>query len=141
MAAGLNVPGFKTQQNVPRMTPERRSSPRVSGQTSIVLSDANADFTAKMHNLSTSGVCCMVDKFIAPMSKLTIQFGLSLNSHSASIRCIGVVVRVESRMTSLEHGSYDVAIFFTELLAKDRNVIAQFVHRRLSQKTAPESFE
>lgn len=116
------------------MSPERRSSPRVkTGQAPLVLGEDGSVMNAQMHDLSTTGVYCTSERFIAPMSKLEVRFELPVQGKPLDIQCRGVVVRIEPVVTSPERGSYQIAIFFTELLARDRLAIAQFVRERLPE--------
>ena len=111
---------------------ERRRSPRVDERVALSLSDAGTELRTETRNLSASGAYCTLDRFLAPMTKLALRFELANGSRRVTIRCSGVVVRVEPVIASAERGQYHVAIFFTELAERDRAAISRFVSQRLS---------
>ena len=114
------------------MSQERRASPRVLERVLLDIADAGITLRTETKNLSASGAYCMLERFIAPMTKLQLAFDLPNGSRRVKVRCSGVVVRVEPVVTNAERGGYNVAIFFTELAERDRVAIAQFVRRRLA---------
>ncbi len=111
---------------------ERRRHARAAERIALAITDAGAALSTETKNLSASGVYCTLERFIAPMSKLQLEFELPNGSRRVKIRCTGVVVRVEPVIANVEHGLYNVAIFFTELTERDRSAIARFVRRRLA---------
>ena len=117
-----------------KMHHERRRTPRTAEKLPVVISDASDELQTETHNLSASGTYCTLNRFIAPMTKLTLQFELPNGSRRSRIRCSGVVVRTEPMIANVERGRYHVAILFTELAERDRSAIARFVTQRL---TAP----
>ena len=98
----------------------------------VTLTDASVVVKAEMKDLSASGVYCALDQFIPPMTKLQLTFDLVQGAHRSTIRCAGVVVRIEPSITMTMRAQYDVAIFFTELAARHRAAITRFVRRRLA---------
>ena len=115
---------------------ERRRAPRIAERLALAITEAGAQLTAETNNLSASGAYCTLDQFLAPMTKLQLRFELPGGSRRRLIRCSGVVVRVEPVITNADHGRYHVAIFFTDLVARDRTAIARFVRQRLSASPA-----
>ena len=66
-----------------------------------------------------------------------LLFELPNKSHRpTSIRCSGVIVRVEPVISNLQQGHYHVAVLFTELAERDRTAIARFVRQRLSASSS-----
>lgn len=122
MAAGMTPPSSQ----------ERRRAPRVPGRVSLAITDATAVVEAQTKNLSASGVYCALERFIAPMTKLQLEFELPQGDRQARIRCSGVVVRVEPIITTVDRARYNTAIFFTDLVERDRMAISQFVRHRLT---------
>ncbi len=114
------------------MSKERRRAPRIAERIALSIADAGTALQTETKNLSASGVYCTLDRFLAPMTKLQLQFDLPHGSRRARIRCMGVIVRVEPVPASAERGRYNTAIFFTELSERDRSVIARFVRERLA---------
>lgn len=119
------------------MTQERRAAPRVAERITLAVTDDKTTLQTETKNLSASGAYCLLDQFVAPMTKLQLQFELPGGLRRAKIRCSGVVVRVEPLVTEAVHGRYHVAIFFTDLSDRDRASISRFVKRRLADGSAP----
>ncbi|MBI3083337.1 MAG: PilZ domain-containing protein [Candidatus Omnitrophica bacterium] len=114
------------------MSHERRRAPRVPERVPLAITAAEAVVEAETKNLSASGVYCALERFIAPMTKLQLAFELPQGDRPARIECSGVVVRVEPIITSVDRARYNTAIFFTDLVERDRMAISQFVRRRLA---------
>ena len=53
---------------------ERRRTPRVAEQVPLAITDAQTVMEAETKNLSASGVYCALERFIAPMTKLQLEF-------------------------------------------------------------------
>lgn len=114
------------------MIRERRRSPRIAERVVMAITDAGTELATESHNLSTAGVYCTLDRFLAPMSKVQLRFALPNGARSSKIRCTGVVVRVEPVIANASRGQFNVAIFFTELSDHNRSAITRFVRQRLS---------
>lgn len=119
-----------------RMNPERRVAPRIAERIRFAITDGSSRIEAETKNLSTSGAYCLVDKFIAPMTKLAVEFELPHKPHAHKVRADGVVVRIEPVVTANQQGQYYIAIFFSDLPQRDRETIAQFVRDRLASGKA-----
>lgn len=115
---------------------ERRSSPRIAERLTLAVTDGGNVIEAETKNISVSGVYCNVSRFIAPMTKLQVQFEVPNGSRKASIRCTGVVVRAEPAVTSGGEGRFHIAVFFSDLSSRNREAIAQFVRQRLAASAA-----
>jgi c-di-GMP-binding flagellar brake protein YcgR len=113
------------------MRNERRRSPRAAERIAMTVTEDRADLRAETNNLSASGAYCTLDRFIAPMTKLHLQFALPNGSHNTTIRCSAVVVRVEPLIANAQRGRYHVALFFTDLSDRHRSAITRFVQRRI----------
>ena len=111
---------------------ERRRNPRIAERVVMAITDAGTELTTESHNLSTAGVYCTLDRFLAPMSKVQLYFALPNGRRASKIRCTGVVVRVEPVIANASRGRFNVAIFFTELSDRHRAAITRFVRQRLS---------
>lgn len=111
---------------------ERRRHLRTPERVSLDIQDAGTALSTETKNLSASGAYCTLNRFIAPMSKLQLRFELPHGARRVKIRCTGVIVRVEPVIANAERGSYNVAIFFTELSERDRSAISRFVRERLA---------
>ena len=132
------------------MSEERRRVPRIIERVPVAIHDAGTELHTETTNLSVSGVYCTLDRFIAPMTKLQLDYELpdlpaapkkrtsgaaqAGGSRRVRIRCSGVVVRIEPVVANAEQGRYHVAVFFTDMTERDRSVISRFVQRRLSSR-------
>lgn len=114
------------------MTQEKRSAPRIVKQIRFAITEGANVVQAETKNLSTSGAYCLIDKFIAPMTKLEIQFELPHKSQKIKVRAIGVVVRIEPVVSANQQGKYHIAIFFSDVSSHDRESIAAFVREHLA---------
>jgi hypothetical protein len=115
---------------------EQRRTPRIAERVVMAITDAGTELTTESHNLSTAGVYCTLDRFLAPMSKVQLHFTLTNGPRASKVRCTGVVVRVEPVIANASRGRFNVAIFFTELSNRDRAAITRFVRQRLSAASA-----
>lgn len=111
---------------------ERRRAPRIAERVVLAITDGGTELSTETKNLSASGAYCTLDRFIAPMSKLQLRFELPERSRRTTVRCAGVVVRVDPVIAGAERARYNVAIFFTELSERNRSAISRFVRQRLS---------
>ena len=111
---------------------ERRRAPRIAERVALAITDGGTELTTETRNLSASGAYCTLDHFISPMSKLQLRFELPQGTRRTTIRCAGVVVRVEPVIAGAERARYNTAIFFTELSERNRSAISRFVRQRLS---------
>lgn len=118
------------------MSQERRAAPRITERLRFAITEGSTVLEAETKNLSTSGVYCLVNKFIAPMTKLAVEFSLPRKPHAVLIRSTGVVVRIEPVVQANQRGQYLIAIFFSDLSSRDRESIAQFVRDRLASTGA-----
>ena len=115
------------------MENERRRQPRIRERVILALQhDEQGVLEAETQNLSASGVYCTIEQFIPPLTKLQLESELPHGPRVSRIRCTGVVVRVEPILSSADRWRYRIAIFFNDLLERDRAVISQFVVERLA---------
>ena len=116
--------------------PERRRAPRVAERISLTLAQADGVVQAETQNLSAAGAYCTLDRFIPPLTKLELQLELPDGRQRTSLRCTGVVVRVEPLIATPQRGRYQTAILFTELSDRDRSAIERFVVQQLAKRSA-----
>ena len=115
--------------------PERRAAPRVAERIRFALTQDGSVLEAETRNLSTSGAYCTASRFLAPMTKLQVQVDLPGGARRTTVRCTGVVVRVEPVVATPDRGEFHLAIFFSDLSERDREAIAHFVRTRLASAT------
>ena len=90
------------------MQPERRKSPRLAESLALAVSQNGTAVHGETNNLSATGVYCTLKQFIAPMTKLKIEFELPQGTRHVRVRCTGIVVRVEPMIA--DAGSVTVAM-------------------------------
>lgn len=115
---------------------DRRQAHRVLERLALSITDGGGALHAETQNLSTAGAYCTLDQWIAPMTKLQLDFELPTAPKSSRVRCGGVIVRVEPIVASADRGRFHIAIFFSEISERDRAAIAEFVRQRLAARPA-----
>ena len=120
-------------------TQERRKDPRVAGSLPVSISSAEWQCQTQTQNLSASGVYITLEQFIAPMSKLQLRFELPNGAKNSAIEATGAVVRIEPAIEAAQRSRYNVAIFFTDISARDRAIIKKFVSQRMTVKNAADA--
>ena len=110
---------------------ERRTAPRIDHQIPVTVKARRESFVVQTKNLSASGAYCVSSSFLAPMTRLNIQFRLKAGDRSHEIACRGVVVRVNPPSPQRRYAAYDMAIFFSDLSDEDRAAVARYVLRHL----------
>jgi len=121
---------------VPRKN-EKRKYPRVKdGNISLkVKSGDNIDIITKSLDISASGLYCKVEKEIPLLSRIKILLILPKSKSGASgavqttkIETDGVVVREHPVIMDGRIAHYDLAIFFDNISAKDRESILGYIN-------------
>ena len=113
---------------------ERRRFPRIKdNKVSLKLkTDQFESAISQSLNISASGVYCKIDKELPLMSRVKIILMLPEKSPEAphkaqKIETEGVVVREHPVIENGKIMHYDVAVFFDNLSAKDREVIKKYI--------------
>lgn len=112
---------------------ERRHAPRALSRLAIVLTDDRQEVSTTTENISASGAYCRVSHYLPVMTKVRIRLELSAQSKPRTVRCQGVIVRIEPPLADPSRDHYDVAIFFHELDDRDRSVLSQYVQQHLQR--------
>ncbi len=114
---------------------ERREHPRVDARLSIRLEGvpddgALAQIVTESQNISASGVYCTCSHFLSPLSKVALTIVLPRVPGEAGrkdlIKCEGIVVRCQP-VAKRGDRRYELACMFSDLDARRRERIAQFV--------------
>lgn len=110
---------------------ERRTAPRVKAQIAARLRDSEFEITTCASEISSAGVYAQIDRKIEPMTKLELTFMVPVKKRGAGstkrIKAKGIAVRVEAASVPDNPNNHNVAILFTDISARDRDVIAEFV--------------
>ncbi|MEQ1631008.1 MAG: PilZ domain-containing protein [Planctomycetota bacterium] len=107
---------------------ERRRAPRAFADFPIQLSTGqvspNQGVTeGRLKDLSAIGLCCTTKAEVAEFTKLGID--LQLPGHSRRHTIQGAVVRSEPSRT--EKGTFEIAVYFTEIEPATKLAIGEFV--------------
>ena len=116
---------------------ERRGSPRIEMQVPMNLAVDGEMLITRTKNLSASGAYCTLRRFLEPMTKLQVQLELPGRPRPTKVVCYGVVVRIEPPRPLPKRSSYHIAIFFHDIAARTRSIIAQYVRERMQGACSP----
>ena len=110
---------------------ERRRFPRLKDD-GLSLKLRLDDFDSITHtlNISSSGVYCKLDKELPLMSRVKLILMIPDANKENALRDLevsGIVVRQHPVTIDGVIKHYDVAIFFEDLSAKDKDVIANYI--------------
>ena len=120
---------------------ERRRRPRVAADLDMKLDLPGHRATARLRDISTSGVRCLTDRPMPVMTqvRLVLVIPLPASRDGREIVCGGAVVRsapAPSAGTPAHRGesggglaAFDTAIFFTDMNETDRADVEAFVSR------------
>ncbi|MFH1577591.1 MAG: PilZ domain-containing protein [Candidatus Omnitrophota bacterium] len=112
---------------------ERRRYPRIARQIPLRIKHEDYDFVSQTRDISCLGAYCTVNKHIPVFSIISIILLLPLQKNRkntcASVRCKGVVVRIEKDPKA--HNQYNIAIYFNNLRQSDKAKLSQYVQQYL----------
>ena len=118
------------------VTEERRKFPRVEDDT-LSLKLEGFDSITHTLNISPSGVYCKVDKELPLMSRVRLMLMVPDSSKDKSgvknLEVSGIVVREHPVIIDGIIKHYDIAIFFEDLSAKDKEIIAAYISKKRGQ--------
>lgn len=105
---------------------ERRKSQRVKCDFNIEFEYQDSNVTARVINISSSGMY-MESNYSIPLFR-EISIGIKLPGIEKLIECVGVVVRSEKIQGK---DRYNVAIFFEDIEPLDKQKLAEYVEKKL----------
>lgn len=118
---------------------DRRRSNRINANLKLEVElprvDGSADkATLETINISSSGVYFKSGHFIAPMTKLAMEFEVTVPSASdsdgvelAPVPCEGLVVRTEPETETDGCDDYEVAVFFTHIESEGAAILERHI--------------
>ncbi|MBA3052916.1 MAG: PilZ domain-containing protein [Candidatus Omnitrophica bacterium] len=113
------------------MIKERRKHLRARKQLPLKIADKSFDVITETVDISPSGIYCRITRLLPVMSKIEVIMLVPVKGNgrqTKKIRAMGVVVRTEPViLKDTDKAHYNVAIFFTEIPKKDRQVIEAYV--------------
>jgi hypothetical protein len=127
---------------------ERRKKPRTLADFDIRIGLLGESSPARVRDISASGIRCIVDRPLKPMTQVEIVLLLPAAADAPSshadpgreIVCRGAVVRsgpvadvraADGKAASERRKRFDTAIFFTDMKESDRDQVEEFVSARL----------
>jgi len=81
-------------------------------------------------NISPSGVYCKVDKPLPLMSRVKLKLMVPDKATVKNLEVSGIVVREHPVIVDGSIKHYDIAIFFEDLSAKDKEIIADYISNK-----------
>lgn len=116
------------------MSKDRRHSNRVTSERPLTLQLSEDRVDATLRNISLAGVSCHCSVPFPEMSEVQIHMTLPPlpgEESLGTLEAVGAVVRCHPMRHGTARRRYEVAIYFTELSAADRETLQKFVHTRL----------
>ena len=104
---------------------ERRKHARGRADLPITVLLDDGTHEAKIRDVSRGGVCFFLDRPLAEMTALEIEFDLPMGPGIRRVRGMGAVVRCEKIARMVDH--YEIAVFVHDMAAPDRETIASYV--------------
>ncbi len=113
---------------------ERRRYPRVKTNLALEIDDGGSIIKSRVENISSSGVCCQLEKPISAMSKVMVSLFLPHPDGQKvdfdQVKCQGVVARSQP-IVKRDSIVYSAAIYFSDITKKDKSKIVNFILRNL----------
>ncbi|MFH1381168.1 MAG: PilZ domain-containing protein [Candidatus Omnitrophota bacterium] len=122
---------------------ENREYPRLKDECiSMKVKSGDVDIITKSLDISASGVYCKIEKEIQLMSRVKVMLVLPKKcmgekfdtEHPLQIDTDGVVVGEHPVIIGGKIAHYDVAIFFDNISAKDRELLLDYTKRKEQKK-------
>ena len=122
---------------------DRRKSSRIRKNIPLKIKEASFDSVSETKNLSSSGLYCKIDKYVAPLTKVDMILLIpqsvgkpSEKEQCKKVECVGTVVRTELVNDRIEGDYYNVAIFFSDIKKSDKTCIEKFIKQHLNQDSS-----
>ena len=112
---------------------EKRRYPRIIRNLPLKIKHCDYDFVGQTQDISCIGAYCSINKYLPLFSIISIILLLPVregeNNKFCSIRCKGVVVRVEEN--NHKKSKYNIAIYFNNLKGTDKAKLSKYVRQNL----------
>lgn len=120
----------KAQRKLTNKVQERRKHPRIIKKLPLKVKDGAFDLVTETQNVSLSGACFQVDKFIQPLTKVGLLFLLPMRLKNAKIttrklNLEGVIVRAEEEKDT--KGKFNIAVFFNNMKETDKTNLNRYL--------------
>jgi PilZ domain-containing protein len=121
---------------------ERRKSPRISAKLAMQVSgeDESSVLTTESINLSATGIQFQSRAFLSPLTKVSLTillppFGRRLRRERI-VKCDGVIVRCEEAPRTRQPTRFELACYFTDVAADERELLEQYVAWRALRRVS-----
>ena len=114
----------------PKSILDRRRSIRISESLPFRIGHKGYEVEAVTVNIAQHGILCIVEKEIKMMTQLDVALTLPVGRASRRFSARGVIVRKDFDALS---GKCLLAIYFSDMKPKDRDVLRQFIEGRLKK--------
>jgi hypothetical protein len=118
---------------------ERRQQKRVKKNIPLKIKSEHFDSVSETKNLSSSGLYCRIDKYVAPMTKINMILLIPRlkkdKEECKKIECEGTVVRTELINDPVEGDYYNIAIFFSQIKKGDKSYIEKYVTKHIQENS------
>jgi hypothetical protein len=115
---------------------ERRVSQRLDAQLPLYIAGTGFRCATDTKNISSSGLCCQIDRFIPVMTKLELIMVVPVvvkgRKVEKELACSAVVVRIEPEHEQRSGTLYNAGVYFTNIKEKDRVLIAKYIKQIFS---------
>ena len=109
---------------------ERRRYSRIKKPLPLKIKNEGFDIVTETKNISAYGTYCLIDRYLAPYTKLAIRLSLPSKGRTGQINCRGVIVRTEENSDNI----YNIAIYFNEIKKIDQKKISRYVDYYLKKE-------
>lgn len=105
----------------------------------LKIQDKDTTITTETMNITSAGAYCKTDRPLPLLSKVALtllvpQANKKRSEQNRRIECKGTVVRIHPVAVDGVTQSYDVAIYFDEMNANDKQTLSNYIEESLSGK-------
>ncbi|UCF80226.1 MAG: PilZ domain-containing protein [Acidobacteriota bacterium] len=114
---------------------ERRQHPRVPAHLTVeTAGPEGTELTLVTGNLSLGGFHCRVSRYIPKSTHLTVKLELPFPERSEWLTAEGEVVRVKPQEPVEGRNDYRLALQFTRLYGRDRQLLGRYLEQHYKQR-------
>ncbi|MFH1093039.1 MAG: PilZ domain-containing protein [Candidatus Omnitrophota bacterium] len=112
---------------------ENRKHPRFILMMPLEISSGDLCLQTQTKNVSCSGLCCEVDRFIPKKTKIKVSMKISFTIDECkvnkTINCPARVVRIDPP-NPRRNGNYNIGIEFSSLGEADKDLLLKYIHKK-----------
>jgi hypothetical protein len=112
---------------------ERRKAQRVEADLAVTIRGGPGETKGRALNISTSGIYFESPYYVAPLTKIRLEFLIpDPRKGESPVTCDGVVVRVEPEKKDPAIALYRVAILFTLVSESSLKILDAYIRSKVS---------